>query len=117
MKLYELFMQIKSLIEIGHENDVVLITLSQASCGARASVGIQDICVGFDWEHDQIRIITDEPIIKKYNDRDVGKLAICIECDYGTNKRRVRKCPICENHLSKKDRYCGNCGQAIVGGV
>lgn len=113
MKVSELSKILHFYSEHGHENDIVLITLSQNSVGARASVGVQDVYAGFDWEHGQIRIETTEPIIKKYNNRDIGKPVRCKEYDDGIRKRIIRRCPVCENHLHKNDKYCSKCGQAI----
>ena len=116
-------MTLKKLSELvefymdGHKNDKVLITLSQPSVGARAFVDVQGVYAGFDWEDGQIRIETVEPIITKYNNRDIGKPARCEE--YGeeqgyARKRIVRHCPICENFLRKDDKYCSRCGQRVI---
>lgn len=116
MKVNELSKILHFYSEHGHEDDIVLITLSQPSVGARASVGVQGVFSGFDWEDGQIRIEPVTPLIAKYNNRDIGKPARCTE--YGEDdgyirKRIVRHCPICDEFLRKNDKYCSNCGQAI----
>lgn len=63
MKLKELKRIIDRYIDIGHGDDIVLITLNDSSVGARASAGISGVFAGFDWESGQIRIEPDKKII------------------------------------------------------
>jgi hypothetical protein len=59
--------------DIEHLNNIkpkdipVLINLSENSVGARASVGVQFVGIGFDWEHGQFRIQPNVELVKKGN--------------------------------------------------
>lgn len=90
---------------------LLLVTTSDRSIGSRASVRVKGIYQGFDWEHGQIRIETDEQIIKKYNDRDAEK-----DKWYFTERITNKKysvCPVCHYRVGKKDNYCRYCGQKL----
>lgn len=113
MKLKELYEISKSLVEQGKAEDEVLITLSEPSVGARASAPINSIYAGFDWEHGQIRIEPKNKLINKLKDRDKQLDTKIMEYDSLGRKCIIRKCPVCENHLKKDDKYCSRCGQAI----
>lgn len=66
MTLGELQQTVNSLIDRGHDlNDEVRITTSNDSVGARASVGVQYVCPGFDFEKGQILITTDKKIVSE----------------------------------------------------
>lgn len=90
---------------------LLLITTSDRSIGGRASVKIRGIYQGFDWESGQIRIETEQPIIKKYNDRDVEKEK-WLFTERITNKK-YSVCSACVFRIGKKDRYCKHCGQKL----
>ena len=113
MKLKELYEISKSLVEQGKAEDDVLITLSESSVGARASTPINCMYAGFDWENGQIRIEPKNKLINKLKDRDKQLDTKIMEYDNLGRKHIIRKCPICENHLKKDDKYCSRCGQAI----
>lgn len=90
---------------------LLLVTTSDKSIGGRASVKIKGIYQGFDWEQGEIRIETDEQIIKKYNDRDVEK-----DKWYFTERITNKKysvCSVCHYRVGKNDSYCKHCGQKI----
>lgn len=90
---------------------LLLVTTSDRSIGGRASVGIKGIYQGFDWEQGQIRIETDEQIIKKYNNRDVEK-----DKWYFTERITNKKysvCSVCHHRVGKNDNYCKHCGQKL----
>lgn len=90
---------------------LLLVTTSDKSIGGRASVKIKGIYQGFDWEQGQIRIETDEQIVKKYNDRDVEK-----DKWYFTERITNKKysvCSACHYRVGKKDNYCKHCGQKL----
>lgn len=90
---------------------LLLVTTSDRSIGGRASVEIKGIYQGFDWEHGQIRIETDEQIVKKYNDRDIEKDK-WLFTERITNKK-YSVCPCCTYRVGKKDNYCKHCGQKL----
>ena len=113
MKLKELYEISKSLIEQGKEEDDVLITLSEPSIGGRASTPINYVYAGFDWEHGQVRVEPKDSLINKLKDRDKQLDIKIMEYNNSGRKCIIRKCPICENHLKKDDKYCSRCGQAI----
>lgn len=51
----------------------IMITTADRSIGGRAFVYATWIREGFDWESDQIRIDTDEKVLKYKNGRDAAK--------------------------------------------
>lgn len=113
MVLSELKKQVDFLIDNGHGDNPILVTLSESSIGSRAATGITGIYLGFDWEHGQVRISTDKKIISYEKDRD--KVIEPRKEDYniGTQTRHLLLCPKCENHLRKDDNYCSHCGQRV----
>ncbi len=64
MKLKDLKEAVDHLIENGHADDNVVVTvrLRKATCGARPSVNVANIYAGFDWEMHQVRIETTEDL-------------------------------------------------------
>lgn len=65
MKLFELCDLCSTMLAEGNGNAEVVITISEPSIGSRAKVGIDSIYPGFDWEHGQIRIESEKPIVLK----------------------------------------------------
>ena len=84
----------------------IMITTADRSIGGHAFVYATWIEEGFDWESDQIRIVTDEKILKYKNGRDVAKSPIIRKYEQAGKKFVVRKCPACENKIEKEDRFC-----------
>lgn len=91
----------------------IMITTADRSIGGRAFVYATWIGKGFDWESGQIRINTDEKVLKYKNGRDVAKSPIIRKYEQAGKKFVVRKCPACENKIGKEDRFCKYCGQKI----
>ena len=114
MTLNELEVYVKNLIENGHGEDSVVITLSQPSVGVRASVGISGLYTGFDWEAGQIHIEPDQKITSYNKDRDeiIPMRVKEYDCP-GCRKTVIRSCPKCEEHLKKDAKYCSRCGQRV----
>lgn len=113
MILSELKRQVDFLCENGHENNQVLVTLSESSIGARAATGITGIHSGFDWEHGQIRISTEKKIISYDKNRDKVIEPRKEDHNIGTRTRHLLLCFKCENQLRKDDNYCSHCGQRV----
>lgn len=90
-----------------------MIITADRSIGGRAFVYATWIGEGFDWESGQIRIATDEKILKYKNGRDVAKSPIIRKYEQAGKKIVVRKCSACENKIGKEDRFCRYCGQKI----
>lgn len=66
MTLGELQYAVNLFVERGQDiNAEVRITTNDSSIGERASVGITHICPGMDWEQGQIRISTDEKVVRE----------------------------------------------------
>lgn len=91
----------------------IIITTADRSIGGRAFVYATWIREGFDWESGQIRIDTDEKVLKYKNGRDAAKSPVIRKYEQAGKKFVVRKCPACENKIGKEDRYCKYCGQKI----
>lgn len=91
----------------------IMITTADRSIGGRAFVYATWIREGFDWESGQIRIDTDEKVLKYKNGRDAAKSPVIRKYEQAGKKFVVRKCPACENKIGKEDRYCKYCGQKI----
>lgn len=113
MVLSELKKQVDFLVDTGHGDNVVLVTLSESSIGSRAATGITGIHSGFDWEHGQVRISTDKKIISYEKDRDKAIEPRKEDYNIGVRTRHLLICPKCENQLRKDDNYCSHCGQRI----
>ena len=113
MILSELKKQIDFLCDNGHGDNLVLVTLSESSIGARAATAITGIHPGFDWEHGQVRVSTEKKIISYGKDRDNAIEPRKEDYDIGIRMRHLLLCPKCQNQLSKYDNYCGNCGQRV----
>lgn len=113
MKLSELKRQVDFLCDNGHGDNIVLVTLSESSIGARAATGVTGIHSGFDWESEQVRISTKKKIISYEKDRDMAMEPKRKDYDAGTRIHHLFICPKCGNHLRKGDNYCCNCGQRI----
>lgn len=113
MILSELKQQVDFLDATDHGNDIILVTLSEASVGSRASTGVTGLYLGFDWEHGQVRISTEKKIVSYDKDRDKEMLPRRKDYDVGTRIRHLILCPKCENQLRKDDNYCSHCGQKI----
>lgn len=91
----------------------IMTTTADRSIGGRAFVYATWIREGFDWESGQIRIDTDEKVLKYKNGRDAAKSPVIRKYEQAGKKFVVRKCPACENKIGKEDRYCKYCGQKI----
>ena len=113
MVLSELKKQVDFLCDNGHGDNLVLVTLSESSIGARAATAITGIHPGFDWEHGQVRVSTKKKIISYGKDRDNAIEPRKEDYDIGIRMRHLLLCPKCENQLRKYDDYCSNRGQRI----
>ena len=110
MTLNELKADIDSYVEEGFGDWTVLINLTEPSIGARASVGIRGIYPGIDWEHRQMRIDPEEPIVRRGNARsDAMPMRIWVY----SGPRKFCTCPICDNKVTKDTHYCSHCGQHV----
>lgn len=83
----------------------IMITAADRSIGGRAFVYAAWIGEGFDWESNQIRIATDEKILKYKNGRDVAKSPIIRKYERAGKKIVVRKCSACENKIEKRRSF------------
>ena len=54
----------------------VIITLEEMSIGPRAGTGVENIFMGFDWEHNQLRIQPKEKLVRYNKQRDIPKRII-----------------------------------------
>lgn len=107
--------ELKKILESMIEKDgrisqrPLLITTNDESVCGREYVTVTNITQGGDWEKGQIRITTNEPIIRKHNSKDVKKDKLLITEKY-TGKRYAR-CSSCNGRIARTDKYCKHCGQ------
>lgn len=96
-----------------NEDTPILITTADNSIGGRAFVAATTLSEGFDWERGQLRISTEEKIIKYKNNRDNVIHPVVRHYDINGRNSTVISCPKCENKLRKDDCYCSRCGQKV----
>jgi hypothetical protein len=92
------------------EDVPVLITLSESSMGAGASVEVSYAGMSIDWEHGQFRIEPKEKICRLGKSYQDGMLMHITECE----GRKYYFCPRCHERVKKNDNFCSNCGQAVI---
>lgn len=90
-------------------NTPVLITLSGSSIGSRASVGIQGLYTGIDWEQEQLRIEPQEKIFRNIKRMDTP-VGITREISGGIS---FNACGKCRMKVAKDDTFCRHCGQRL----
>lgn len=90
----------------------VIITLEEMSIGPRAGTGIENIFLGFDWEHNQLRIQPKEKLVRYNKQRDIPKDILYYKL------RDLHYCPTCQHPLKKTEvrnnKYCPFCGQCFT---
>ena len=93
----------------------VIITLVEMSIGARAGAGIENIFLGFDWEHNQFRIRPKEKLVRYYKQRDIPKRIIYYKA------QDTYCCTTCQHPMkkteAKNNKYCPYCGQKLSGEI
>ena len=111
MTAQELFDHLKWYLEVREvdPNTPVLITLSDSSIGGRASVGIQGLYTGMDWEQGQLRIQLKEKIFRNIKRMDVP-VGIIRETLEGVSFNACGKCMM---KVAKDDTFCRYCGQRL----
>jgi hypothetical protein len=109
LTLSELKIHVDEYVRVGHGDDVVLITLSQSSVGARASTAVSCIFPGFDWEHGQMRIEPEKPVCLRGRAKDD---MMPIRMFAYSSPRPFYECP-CGTQVKKDSHYCQHCGQHL----
>ena len=93
----------------------VIITLEEMSMGPRAGTGVENIFMGFDWEHNQFRIQPKEKLVRYNKQRDIPKRIIYYKAQ-GTYC-----CTTCQHPMkkteAKSNKYCPYCGQKLSGEI
>lgn len=115
MNLSELRDKCNLYINLGHETDDVVVTLSNPNVGGRAYTSAKTIAPGDSMAPGERNLIYITPLLKVAADgssRDDPMKAYKVH----TSIRSVIKCPKCGSHLRNKDKYCAECGQAIMKG-
>lgn len=115
MLLKELKQIVDFYVETGHEDDNVLVNMSEPSFGPSAAASVVSVYDGFDWEANQIRIRTNEELVRRGNERDAVKPVLAkMEISPRGKETLMMWCPTCETDVTKKSvRYCSECGQRI----
>lgn len=90
----------------------VYVTLEEPSIGARAKSDVISCNMGFDWEAGQFRIATKDKLVRKDRDR-LSIIPIKQRLSFD-NTRKIYCCPICDNKISKIDKFCRFCGQRMA---
>lgn len=111
MTAQELFDRLKWYLEVREvdPDTPVLITLSDSSIGGRASVGIQGLYTGMDWEQGQLRIEPKEKIFRNIKRMDMP-VGITREIFGGVS---FNACGKCKMRIAKDDAFCRHCGQRL----
>ena len=110
--------ELKELVDANYERipngynpeDIsVLITTAEPSIGGRASCGISNNMMGFDWESNQFRIEPKEPLVRL--GKSLSDVKPCVNKPQdGAN---VYWCPRCTGMVKLQDRFCKHCGQKM----
>ena len=115
MTLTELKKTVDSYCETKYVNPDevnVIITLEEMSIGSRAGTGIENIFLGFDWEHNQLRIQPKEKLVRYNKQRDIPKDILYYKL------QDIHYCPTCQHPLKKTEarnnKYCPFCGQCFT---
>lgn len=97
------------------EELTVCVLIAEPSMGARASVGVEYVSRGMDWENGQINVKCDTQIVRKGNSKEDIIAPYEYEYDYGNGKKtKVINCKMCESGKPKRgDNYCSHCGQRL----
>ena len=102
--------EIQHLRSYQHPEDIpVLVNLAEPSVGAMASVNVNYVGIGFDWESGQFRINTDRKLVFKGNSLNDIK-HVRLEPFEGRN---YYWCPRCDSRVNKDEKFCRNCGQKM----
>lgn len=115
MKLNEFKAEVDQLVKDGCGECDVVVSLSENSFGIAPFTNVNGVHPGIDWECGQVRISTDEKIIRMAKDRDNPSPKICMK-SFGEGMFPY-VCPECGMRVRKDDRYCSHCGQNIKGVV
>ncbi len=98
-------------------DDDVVVQLSEPSVGITSFTNVTYAGSGFDWDSGRFWITPEKKLLSKEKDRDAELPAVKIifrETELRHRKlRSIIKCPKCEEHLMKSDKYCSRCGQRI----
>ena len=87
----------------------VLISLQQASIGARASSHVVCANMGIDWENGQFRIEPAKPLAELTHTYTYEQEKVMREY----SGRKSYFCPRCNEKLGKEDQFCKRCGQKV----
>lgn len=117
MNLTELKSKVDVCCSHCNPNEVeVLITLNQPSMGPRASAGVESVCLGFDWERNQLRIEPKGKLERSGLGRDVNRPKL-LYTGTGSEVLNGYWCPRCQQKVDKHDKYCKHCGQRVEGEI
>lgn len=107
MKLIEFKNFIDGMVETGHGDWEVVVSLNQTSIGIEAFTKVKSIHPGFDWEYGQIRINTEDEIVKEVKEekKNITKKQSCCKVR--------RKCCSYEDFPIEIKNNCKTCGKNI----
>lgn len=92
------------------EDISVVITTSEPSFGGRACSGINNVHLGFDWEHNQLRINPQKQLVLL--GRDMSDEREMYNRVY--SNKTCYFCPRCDCFVGQKDNFCRHCGQKFL---
>ena len=93
----------------------VVITLSNPSVGPRASCGVLNATLGFDWEYGQFRIQPQENLRMEGRTLEDPTETYVVQYlyDYRNKRHVIHYCRNCGNVVNKDVNFCQHCGQRI----
>lgn len=114
MLVKELYKNLETYINNGCGDYPLVITLREPSVGPRASIGIDSVFPGFDWESGQMRIEPSNDGCTSYKkDRDIPCGVSVKEYDLNGKKTIIRRCKFCGEKIRTTDIYCCKCGHKL----
>lgn len=108
MTIEELYERLSSYVAIEGYKDVRILT-KDPSVGGSASMGIESVCAGFDWDDGTLFVVPSSPLTSKPS-RYLDTFSIVRR---GSGGVAFWACPKCLMKVAKDDTYCRYCGTRL----